>query len=88
MTEETPYTIMFGPEKCGSEYKYHFVIRYRDPETGIITEHHAKQPTESFEAIFSDVKTHLFKLGLFTDLNRVHIYSVLIHFSFSIGSEF
>jgi hypothetical protein len=26
--DKTPYTIMFGPDKCGSDAKLHFIFRY------------------------------------------------------------
>ena len=26
ITDKTPYTIMFGPDKCGSESKLHFIF--------------------------------------------------------------
>ena len=27
-TDKTPYSIMFGPDKCGSDAKLHFIFRY------------------------------------------------------------
>ncbi|GAB1601729.1 calnexin-like isoform X1 [Argonauta hians] len=44
--DKTPYTIMFGPDKCGLDYK----------------EKHAKKPTGSIESYFTDKKTHLYQL--------------------------
>lgn len=26
--DSTPYTIMFGPDKCGNDVKLHFIFRY------------------------------------------------------------
>jgi len=37
---ETPYTIMFGPDKCGSTNKVHFIIRHKNPKTGEFEEKH------------------------------------------------
>ena len=63
VTDKTPYTIMFGPDMCGTEHKYHFIIRYRNPKTGLYSEHQAKKTTESLESYFTDKKTHLYTLG-------------------------
>lgn len=37
-----PYTIMFGPDKCGGTNKVHFIINKLNPITQTIVEHHAK----------------------------------------------
>ncbi|CAM6095148.1 unnamed protein product [Calypogeia fissa] len=39
-----PYSIMFGPDKCGSTNKVHFIFRYKSPKTGEYVEHHLKSP--------------------------------------------
>lgn len=36
-TDKTPYTIMFGPDKCGATSKVHFIIRFKNPISGVIT---------------------------------------------------
>ncbi|KAL5228895.1 hypothetical protein ABZP36_017160 [Zizania latifolia] len=41
---ETPYTIMFGPDKCGSTNKVHFILKHKNPKTGNYVEHHLKFP--------------------------------------------
>lgn len=41
---ESPYQIMFGPDKCGSTNKVHFIIRRTDPVTGEVEEKHLKTP--------------------------------------------
>jgi calnexin len=40
----TPYTIMFGPDKCGSTNKVHFILKHKNPKTGEYVEHHLKSP--------------------------------------------
>lgn len=40
--DKTPYTIMFGPDKCGNDFKLHFIFRHVNPLTGEIEEKHAK----------------------------------------------
>ncbi|KAF9580853.1 hypothetical protein BGW38_002335 [Lunasporangiospora selenospora] len=39
-SNDTPYTIMFGPDKCGSTNKVHFIFRHRNPKTGLYEEKH------------------------------------------------
>jgi calnexin len=39
-SDNTPYTIMFGPDKCGATNKVHFIFRHKDPVTGEVTEKH------------------------------------------------
>ena len=60
--DKTSFSIMFGPDKCGTDMKYHFIIRFKNPRTGKIEEKHAKK-SELLDAYFSDGKTHLFTLG-------------------------
>lgn len=60
--DKTPYTIMFGPDKCGLTSKVHFIIRHKNPVNGTVTEHHAKQPTKSLTSYFDDKRTHLYSL--------------------------
>ncbi|XP_033105970.1 calnexin-like [Anneissia japonica] len=61
-TDKTPYTIMFGPDKCGADSKFHFIFRHKNPKTGEFEEKHAKKPSGSFSHVFTDKKTHLFTL--------------------------
>jgi hypothetical protein len=60
--DKTSFSIMFGPDKCGTETKYHFIIRFKNPITGKVEEKHAKK-SELVETYFSDGKTHLYTLG-------------------------
>ncbi|CAG8803607.1 31997_t:CDS:2, partial [Racocetra persica] len=41
-SDKTPYTIMFGPDKCGSTNKVHFIFRHKNPKTGVYEEKHLK----------------------------------------------
>ncbi|XP_072487362.1 calnexin isoform X1 [Notamacropus eugenii] len=65
--DKTPYTIMFGPDKCGEDYKLHFIFRHKNPKTGIYEEKHAKRPDTDLKAYFTDKKTHLYTLVLNPD---------------------
>src|SRR5688572_29636342 len=52
---KTPYTIMFGPDKCGMDSKVHFIIRHKNPKTGEFEEKHLTAPPTPK----SDTITHL-----------------------------
>ncbi|PON35721.1 Calreticulin/calnexin [Trema orientale] len=36
---ESPYSIMFGPDKCGSTNKVHFILKHKNPKNGEYVEH-------------------------------------------------
>lgn len=58
-TDKTEYTIMFGPDKCGTDGKLHFIFQHKNPITFKMEEKHAKKPSGEFSHIFDDAKTHL-----------------------------
>jgi len=66
LTDKTPYTIMFGPDKCGSDSKFHLIFRHVHPETGAVEEKHCKKVEGKgrgvLEEIFKDKKAHLLRL--------------------------
>ncbi|UYV62748.1 CANX [Cordylochernes scorpioides] len=68
-TDATPYTIMFGPDKCGVDSKLHFIFRHRNPKSGKQEEKHWKRATTvpKLEDIFKDKKPHLLTLILMPD---------------------
>lgn len=66
--DRTPYSIMFGPDKCGEDYKLHFIFRHKNPLNGDMEEKHAKRPDVDLKKIYTDKKTHLFTLGAYTHL--------------------
>ncbi|KAG7709430.1 hypothetical protein KL914_001820 [Ogataea haglerorum] len=43
-SNDTPYQVMFGPDKCGMSNKVHFIIRRKNPKTGEYEEKHLKVP--------------------------------------------
>ncbi|XP_026796181.3 calnexin [Pangasianodon hypophthalmus] len=65
--DATPYTIMFGPDKCGSIYKVHFIFCHRNPLTGMYEEKHARQPETDLSDYFTDHSPHLYTLNLYPD---------------------
>ena len=70
-TDKTPYTIMFGPDKCGSDSKFHFIFRHINPLNKSIEEKHVKKldtkERTQFEEIFKDKRPHLFRLTINPD---------------------
>ncbi|CAM8933734.1 unnamed protein product [Rhodiola kirilowii] len=53
---ESPYSIMFGPDKCGTTNKVHFILKHKNPKTGEYVEHHLKTPP----SVPSDKLTHVY----------------------------
>ncbi|KAK7138389.1 hypothetical protein R3I94_013874 [Phoxinus phoxinus] len=66
-SDATPYTIMFGPDKCGSAHKIHFIFSHRNPVTGTYEEKHARQPEVDLSDYFTDQRPHLYTLNLYPD---------------------
>lgn len=54
---------MFGPDKCGEDYKLHFIFRHKNPKTGEYEEKHAKKADADLRTYYTDKKTHLYTLG-------------------------
>ncbi|CAI0547985.1 unnamed protein product [Linum tenue] len=53
---ESPYSIMFGPDKCGGTNKVHFIFKHKNPKSGEYVEHHLKFPP----SVPSDKLTHVY----------------------------
>ncbi|KAH9705732.1 calnexin 2-like [Citrus sinensis] len=53
---ESPYMIMFGPDKCGATNKVHFILKHKNPKSGEYIEHHLKNPP----SVPSDKLTHVY----------------------------
>jgi len=83
-TDKTPYTIMFGPDKCGSDSKLHFIFRHINPLNKSIEEKHCKKvegrTRASLEDVFKDKKPHLLRLLIRPDNTfEVSIDQVLVN---------
>ncbi|KAM7483532.1 hypothetical protein LguiB_008115 [Lonicera macranthoides] len=65
---ESPYSIMFGPDKCGLTNKVHFILKHKNPKSGEYVEHHLKFPP----SVPSDKITHVYTAILKPD-NEVRI---------------
>lgn len=57
---------MFGPDKCGEDYKLHFIFRHQNPLNKDWEEKHAKRPDMDLKKFYTDKKTHLYTLGTST----------------------
>ncbi|EEC05774.1 calnexin, putative [Ixodes scapularis] len=67
--DKSPYTIMFGPDKCGTDHKLHLIFRHRNPRNGSYEEKHWKKSggITKFDEVFKDKRPHLFTLVLTPD---------------------
>lgn len=65
--DKTPYTIMFGPDKCGNDHKLHFIFQHKNPKNGTLSEKHAKKPSVRLDDYFKDGKPHLYTLMVHPD---------------------
>jgi calnexin len=43
MNESFPFSVMFGPDKCGATNKVHLIVQHMNPTNGQMIEHHMKQ---------------------------------------------
>lgn len=64
--DKTPYSIMFGPDKCGPTSKVHFIIRHKNPKNNSITEKHCLK-LKTDDTVFTDHQPHLFTLVIKPD---------------------
>ena len=83
---------MFGPDKCGSESKLHFIFRHVNPKNETITEKHCKKLDTKERAIleecFKDKRPHLYRLvikpdnafEIYIDYNLVNFGTLVEHF--------
>ncbi|KAJ8560630.1 hypothetical protein K7X08_022490 [Anisodus acutangulus] len=60
---ESPYTIMFGPDRCGTTNKVHFILKHKNPKSWEYIEHHLKFPP----SVPSDKLTHVYTAVLKPD---------------------
>ena len=56
----TPYVVMFGPDKCGTENKVHFILNHQNPITKAYEEKHFSNPPHAKV----DTKYHLYTLHI------------------------
>eukprot|EP00002_Diphylleia_rotans_P006014 TRINITY_DN1529_c0_g1_i3.p1 TRINITY_DN1529_c0_g1~~TRINITY_DN1529_c0_g1_i3.p1 ORF type:complete len:588 (+),score=155.80 TRINITY_DN1529_c0_g1_i3:44-1807(+) len=68
-SNESPYVIMFGPDKCGSDSKVHFIFRHQNPVSKVWEEKHLTNPPK----IKNDQRSHLYTLHVKSD-NTFDLY--------------
>lgn len=75
LSDATPYTIMFGPDKCGGDHKLHFIFNHKNPKTGKLREIHWTQShtVNQLSDAVNDLKWHIFRLHLRPE-NSFYIY--------------
>lgn len=79
---------MFGPDKCGEDYKLHFIFRHTNPLNNDVEEKHAKRADVDLKKFYTDKKTHLYTLGMETTREpcRVCNCTIIIVDTFSLLS--
>lgn len=65
VTPDSPYIIMFGPDKCGDTDKVHFIMRHQNPVSKEWEEKHFR--SESPLTIQNDKLSHLYTLVIRQD---------------------
>ncbi|CAO3571124.1 unnamed protein product [Mortierella alpina] len=60
-SNDTPYTIMFGPDKCGGTNKVHFIFRHKNPITGKYEEKHLQSAPSARVSSLSSLYTLIVK---------------------------
>uniref|UniRef100_K3XC77 Calnexin n=1 Tax=Globisporangium ultimum (strain ATCC 200006 / CBS 805.95 / DAOM BR144) TaxID=431595 RepID=K3XC77_GLOUD len=68
-SDDTPFVIMFGPDKCGSSDKVHFIFQHKSPVTGKYEEKHMMSPPQ----IKSDRLSHIYT-AVMRDDNTYEIF--------------
>jgi calnexin len=63
INNDTPYSIMFGPDKCGNNNKVHFILQFQNPITLEWEEKHFNETI----SVKNDKKVHLYTLVLSAD---------------------
>lgn len=68
--DDSPYVIMFGPDRCGTTDKVHFILQHRNPKSGLWEEKHLKDAPR----IKNDQFSHVYTLVIRKD----NTYEILI----------
>lgn len=78
---------MFGPDKCGEDYKLHFIFRHQNPLNKDFEEKHAKRADVDLKKFYTDKKTHLYTLGIETTGNVSFEKNVLIRVTTNLATS-
>jgi calnexin len=74
LKDNTGYSVMFGPDKCGSTNKVHFILRIKNPITGEYVEHHLNSPPFPI----NDKNTHVYTAVIKPKEEKVRIGTLLV----------
>ncbi|GBG84059.1 hypothetical protein CBR_g37934 [Chara braunii] len=69
LKDDTGYSVMFGPDKCGGTNKVHFIFRLKNPKTDKYVEHHLKSPP----TVPGDKKSHVYSAILNSATNTLEV---------------
>ena len=69
LDNETPYVIMFGPDRCGEVGRVHFIYQYRNQMSGAIQETHV-WPVVAAPWLEDSPLTHLYRMELDTSTSE------------------
>jgi len=69
VNNDTPYSIMFGPDKCGATNKVHLIFRRKSPLDGSIEEKHLANPP----MVPSDSNSHVYTAVIDPAKNEVSV---------------
>lgn len=61
LNDKTPFTVMFGPDKCGDNNRVHFIARHQSPVTGEFSEKAFSEPPRMK---LDETTSHLYTLVL------------------------
>jgi len=64
LKDDTLYSILFGPDKCGGDHNLRFIFQFKNPTTGTYREVHANAIPNIQTLIYMDKKSHLVTLIL------------------------
>lgn len=65
LDNNTPYSVMFGPDKCGGTSKVHFIVQFQNPITKVWEEKHFNESVP----VKTDQNTHLYSLVIHPNNN-------------------
>lgn len=68
--DQTPFSVMFGPDRCGNDDKVHFIMQHQSPKTLEWEEKHFASPP----AVLVDKLSHLYTLAIHGADNSFEIY--------------
>lgn len=74
--DKTRFSIMFGPDKCANDYKLHFILNFKNPNTGEYEEKHVtkKPDNKVLKEAYGDNSVHLYRLVVDRSTNNFEVF--------------